>query len=136
MPGEHVGRDLDGYLDRQDDTVLIGTIIETAAAVGSIGEILDGPELGYAFIGHRGLTVSLGHRNDVAHPEVAESVERIRTACRDAGVPVGRVPGDPSAARAAIDAGFQLFLLGCGLDAVRNYFVDWIAELKTARTDG
>jgi 2-dehydro-3-deoxyglucarate aldolase len=106
------GRDPDGYLDRQDDTVLIGSITETAVAAGSPGEILDVPVLGFAFIGRRDLAVSLGHRNDVEHPEVAETLERVRTACPDAGGPGGRVPGAPSDARAATDAGLQLFLWG------------------------
>lgn len=128
------GRDLDGYLDRQDDTTLVGAIVETAEAVKNLEEILAVPDLGFVFVGHRDLTISLGHRNDVDHPEVLETVDRIRSACLDADVPVGRVPADRADARAAIDEGFQLFLLGYELNAVRNYFGGWVDALEPART--
>lgn len=127
------GRDLDGYLDRQDETVLVGVIIETVAAVDNLEEILSVPELGFAMIGHRDLTISLGHRSEVDHPEVQEVVERIRSACIDADVPVGKVPADPADTRAAIDDGFQFFLLGYELDAIREYFGEWVDDLDTAR---
>lgn len=125
------GRDLDGYLDRQDDTALVGVIVETAEAVDNLEEILSVPELGFVFVGHRDLTISLGHRNEVDHPEVTETVDEIRSACLDAGVPVGKVAATPEEAVTGVDAGFQLFLTGYELNAVRDYFGTYLSEYES-----
>ena len=122
------GRDLDGYLDRQDDTALVGVIVETAEALANVEEILSVPDLGFVFVGHRDLTVSLGHRSDVDHPEVRAAVDRVLEAALDAGVPVGRVASDPADARAGVERGFQFFLVGYELHAVREVFGRWVSE--------
>lgn len=124
------GRYLDGYLDRQDDTALVGVIIETAEGLENVEEILSVPELGFAFVGHRDLTVSLGHRTDVDHPEVRAAADRVLEAARDAGVPVGRVASDPDDARAGVERGFQFFLVGYELHAVREVFGRWVSEFR------
>lgn len=119
------GQDLDGYLNREDETTLVGVIVETRSAFENLDEILDVPELGFVFIGQRDLTVSLGHRQEVGHPEVQATVEEIRSKCISAGVPVGKGASDPAAARAAVENGYQLFLTGYDIDAVRDVFREW-----------
>lgn len=120
------GRDRDGYLDRQDETALVGAIVETAAAVDNIEEIASVPDLGFVFVGRRDLTVSLGHRDEVDHPEVQAAVETVRDACLDASVPVGKVATTPDGATDAVESGYQLFLTGYELDAVREFFGSWL----------
>lgn len=102
-------------------------MVETASAVENLEEILAVPDLGFALIGHRDLTHSLGHGEAVDHPDVTEATERIRDACLDAGVPVGRAAADPEDARAAIDEGYQLVLGGYEFHAVRQVYGEWAA---------
>jgi 2-dehydro-3-deoxyglucarate aldolase len=125
------GSDLDGYIDRQDDTALVGVIVETAAAVENIEAIVAVPDLGFVFVGRRDLTVSLGHRGEVNHPDVAAAVETVREECLAADVPLGGVAATPEEARAAVDSGFRLLLTGYELDAVRDYFGRWLDGFDT-----
>ena len=100
-------------------------MIETADAVADLEAILTVPDLGFALVGHRDLTHSLGYGEEIDHPEVAATVAEIRDACLDAGVPVGRVATDPEDARAAIDEGYRVILGGYEFHAVRQVYGEW-----------
>jgi 2-dehydro-3-deoxyglucarate aldolase len=120
------GAGFEGYLDREDGSTSVGVMLETAEAVENAGDILSVTDLGFALVGHRDLTHSLGHGEAVDHPEVAAAIDTLREACLDAGVPVGRVAGDVDDAREGVDAGFGFFLVGYELDAVRAVFGEWV----------
>lgn len=120
------GAEFDGYLDREDASTSVGVMLETADAVGNVEEILAVTDLGFAFVGHRDLTHSLGHGENVDHPDVAAAADTLREACLEAGVPVGRVAGDVDDAREGVAAGFDFFLVGYELDAVRTVFGGWV----------
>jgi len=100
------------YVATEDAEVCLGVMIEKAGAVEDLDEILSVPDLGFAFIGPSDLSVQLGHPHERDHPEVAETVDTIRDACLDAGVPVGCIHHDADAARAAIDEGYQIVRVG------------------------
>jgi 2-dehydro-3-deoxyglucarate aldolase len=60
----------DDYVATEDRETVVGTTVGTAAAVESIDEILDVPELGFVFVGPFDLSVSLGHPGEIDHPAV------------------------------------------------------------------
>ncbi|WP_254546893.1 HpcH/HpaI aldolase family protein [Halomarina pelagica] len=117
----------EGYLEREDAATTLGVMLETAAAVDDLDDVLAVPDLGFVFVGHRDLTHSLGHGEAVDDEEVTETVAAIRDACLDAGVPVGRVAADVDDARAAVDEGYRIVLGGYEFDAVRRVYGDWAA---------
>jgi len=120
------GAEIDGYLDREDAATSVGVMLETREAVENAGEILSTPELGFAFVGHRDLTHSLGHGEAIDHPAVAEATATLRETCAVHDVPVGRVASDVADARAGAEAGFSFFLAGYEFDAVRTVFGEWV----------
>lgn len=109
----------EGYPDREDAETTVGTMIETAAAVEAIDDLLDVPELGFCFVGPGDLAVSLGHPGQPDHPDVRDAIDRVREACLAREVPVGRVRGDAEAALAAIEAGDQVVRIGSDIGAAR-----------------
>lgn len=123
----------DDFFRQEDERVCIGVMIEDHAAVENITEILDVPHLGFVFIGHSDLAISLGHPFDYDHPDVQDSISTVRNECKRAGVPFGRTAADVSSAQAAIENGCQVIRLGGELSAARSLIGDQYATLKKDR---
>jgi 4-hydroxy-2-oxoheptanedioate aldolase len=75
----------------QDDAVLCLVMVETAEGVGALEEILAEPGVDGVFIGPNDLALGCGHGRSTYRdsPEVDALLERIVTACRDAGKVAG-----------------------------------------------
>lgn len=114
------GADSEGFIEDQDETVLVGAMIEHRDAVEEVEEILSVPELGFAFIGANDLSISMGHPRQTDHPEVQEAIATVEDACRDAGIPFGAPKHDTDAAAAAIDDGYSILRVGDEVGAVRD----------------
>jgi 2-keto-3-deoxy-L-rhamnonate aldolase RhmA len=126
------GADSEGFIEDQDESVLVGAMIEHRDAVESIEEILSVPELGFAFIGANDLSISMGRPRQTGHPEVQEAIGTVEDACRDAGIPFGAPKHDADAAAAAIDDGYGVLRVGDEVGAVRDTLG---ARLETLRGD-
>ena len=120
--GSSWGADVD--VDREDETVLVGAMIENRTAVENVGEILSVPGLGFTYLGPGDLAVSLGHPGESDHPEVREAIETARSACVEAGVPIGVSATGVEGARTALDAGHRIVRLGDEMEAVRTLVGD------------
>lgn len=107
------------YLATEDAAVCLGVMIEKREAVERLDDILSVPELGFVFVGPGDLSVQLGHPGEKGHPEVVETIDRVRDAALDAGVPIGRIAHDPTGARDAIEAGYRIVRIGGELEATR-----------------
>lgn len=114
------GADAAGFTERQDDTVLVGVMIEHRDAVDAIEEVLAVPELGFAFVGAIDLSVSMGHPQATDHPEVRAAITTVEAACRDADVPLGAPKHDTTAAEAALADGYDILRVGDEVGAVRE----------------
>lgn len=113
-----------------DDEIVVGTMVETKAALDDIDGILSVPDLGFAFIGPGDLSVALGHPVEKDHPEVREAVETVRDACSAADVPVGGVTNDRETAESAIDDGYQLLRIGDEVSAAREVLGERAERLR------
>lgn len=113
------GAGREGFLEREDGTVLVGIILETTEALEAVDEVVSVPGLGFVNIGHNDLAHALGHGLDKADPAVRGAADRVRDACLSAGVPVGNPPGDLTDAE-AVEEGYQLLDVGNEIGAVRE----------------
>lgn len=118
------GADAEGYVEREDAAVTVGVMIETRGAVEAIDDILAVPDLGFCFVGPADLSVSLGHPGERDHEAVRSAIERVREACLEAGVPVGRIRNSAGAALEAIEAGDRLVRVGSEVAATRTVLGD------------
>jgi 2-dehydro-3-deoxyglucarate aldolase len=114
------GEDGEGFTDRQDETVLVGAMLEHRDAIENVEEILSVPELGFAFIGANDLSISLGHPQQTDHPEVVEAIGTAEDACKEAGIPFGAPKHDTEAATEAIENGYRVLRVGDEVGAVRD----------------
>jgi 2-keto-3-deoxy-L-rhamnonate aldolase RhmA len=71
------GLNLNKYLQRANEEILIITQVETGLAVDNLDEILKVERLDGVFIGPMDLAASLGHLGNPAHPEVQAVIRKI-----------------------------------------------------------
>lgn len=120
----------ENYVEREDDAVCIGAMIEKTTAVADLEDILAVPDLGFVFVGPSDLSAQMGHPTNKTHPEVQEQIAAIRDAALSAGVPLGAIRNDPDEAAAAVEAGYQVLRIGGDLEAVRTLLGDRLARLR------
>lgn len=113
---------VDSHIAGEDDEILVGTMIENERAVDTIEEILSVPQLGFAFVGPADLSMSMSGGTPLdKHPSAVENaIERTRSACLEAEIPIGRIQNDPAAAANAVEAGFQLVRIGGDIGSMRE----------------
>lgn len=130
------GADTENFIDREDEAVLIGAMIESRAAVENIEEILSVPHLGFAFVGANDLSISMGHGRETDHPEVREAIETIEEACLGEGIALGAPKHDTEAAAAALEEGYRVLRVGDEVGSVREVLGDRIDALDSHGSRG
>lgn len=128
--GEWAGY-VDSYIGNEDDEILVGTMIENQRAVENIDEILDIPQLGFAFVGAADLSISLSGGDPLADTEdaVNEAIDRARQAALSADIPLGRIKNSVPEAREAAEAGYQILRIGGDLSAASAVLGDRLDAL-------
>jgi 2-dehydro-3-deoxyglucarate aldolase len=126
------GTDMAGYVQRQDESVLVGAMIENLAAVDDIEDIVSVPGLGFVFVGPWDISQAAGHPMATDHQAVADAVETVRAACRGADLPYGGYFPDPDDARAAAQKGAQILLVGDDVSAVKRTVSERLQRLRGA----
>lgn len=116
------GGAFEGFVDREDDQVLLGVMIENETAVSNLDEILSVSGLGFVFVGPGDLSVSVGRPMEMASPEVGNAIETVESQARDAGVPLAGIVVEGQDASSLIDRGYQLLTLGSDLMVLREAF--------------
>ena len=117
--------------DAVDERIAVGCMIETAAAIRNLDDVLSVPELGFAFVGPSDLSISYGHPFEPSHPDVRSAIETAREACFDADVPLGGVTDDTAAARTMLDDGYRLLRVGDEVSSARTVLGDRLDALRT-----
>jgi 4-hydroxy-2-oxoheptanedioate aldolase len=107
--------DRDSYVARANDSVLVVAMIESALAVENLDVIVGVEGLSGVIIGSQDLAASLGHLNDVEHPQVVETVHQIMQTCRDAAIPFGMYAASSAATADLMTRGAQIITLGSDL---------------------
>lgn len=121
-------RNVDRYLETEDDEVCIGVMIEKTTAIDNLDEILAVPDLGFAFVGPSDLSVQMGLEK--SDPEFREQIADIRAVCLDADVPVGCIKSDPDEAARAIENGYQIVRIASEFGAMESTINSRLAQLQ------
>lgn len=102
------------YPQHADDTIVTFAMIETAAALDHLDEILSVEGLDAIYIGPSDLSLALGCKPtfDDLEPRAAEAVDHILARAQAHGVVAGIHNGTPGAALARIAKGFQFVTIG------------------------
>jgi 4-hydroxy-2-oxoheptanedioate aldolase len=112
--------------------VSLFVMIETAEGLGNVEEITQVPGLSGVYVGPADLSIGLGMEPMRAFTtdQLAEAVERIRTACEASGIVLGMHQIDGASARPWIGRGVRLATLGSDLGV---FIAAARAELQLAR---
>lgn len=99
----------DGYAVEANDEVACIVMIETAQAVESIDEILAVPGIDAVYVGPADLsrTLGLAPSGDHDDPAFTEAIDRILTACADAGIAAG-IHANPALVAKRLEQGFRM----------------------------
>lgn len=116
----------------EDETVCVGAMLETRAAVENVEEILAVPGLGFTYFGPGDLARTFGRPGESDHPEVQDALDAAREACLDAGVPAGISATSLDGAERAVAEGHRLVRIGDELSAVRQLLGDRLDALDAA----
>lgn len=103
-----------GYAQEANDQIACIGMIETAAGLANLEEIVTTPGLDAVYIGPSDLALAMGLPNtgDSDHPEHAAAVARIREACQRAGIAAGIHTSSLAYTRKYLADGFNLVNLG------------------------
>ena len=113
--GGHGMRDNTEMAAELNRQLVCGIYIEDIAAVERIEDIVSVPGVDFVQIGPGDLSASMGLTGTTNHPDVAKAIERIRSACRAAGVALGGTVEHPSYSHSyeeLREQGFKALLVG------------------------
>jgi 2-dehydro-3-deoxyglucarate aldolase len=107
--------------------------VEHRDAVEDIENIVTVNGIDGVFIGPYDLSGSLGCIGEISHPDVQQAIAHVRAACSAAGLPVGIFGLTATAAKAAVDAGYDFVAAGIDLPilgaAARQLIRDTCGEI-------
>jgi len=103
---------VDGYLHESAQHTSLTVQIETAAGVDAAAEIAAVDGIDAVFVGPSDLSASMGLLGQQTHPDVVAAVEKVFTAVKAAGKPVGVNAFDPAAADAYVAGGADFVAVG------------------------
>ena len=123
-----------GYAAEANGQIACIVMIETAEGIEKLDEIVSTPGLDGVYIGPSDLALALGMQptGDNEHPRHAETVLRIRDACRANGVAAGIHTSSAGFTRRYLDLGFNLVTLGSDARFMARAAADDLAEVRGA----
>lgn len=121
------------YPQQADATIVTFAMIETAAALDHLDEILSVEGLDAIYIGPSDLSLALGCRPafDDLDPRAAEAVDHILARAQAHGVVAGIHNGTPESALARIAKGFQFVTIGSDARFMAAGAQQAVADMRT-----
>ena len=106
------GMKFNEYIDCANNSIAVILQIEHIDAVRNIHSIVQVPGIDGIFVGPYDLSGSMGKIGKVYDQEVQQNIEIVKTACMNAGVPVGIFGFDVEYVKSCIDKGYTLIAVG------------------------
>lgn len=119
---KYCSEDLFQYIKEVPDRFCRIAQIEHVDAVRDLDEMLKVPYVDAFIVGPCDLSGSIGHLNEIFHPEVLELIDICIEKCRKAGIPIGVAVGANTEedVRFWLDRGFQFISAGSDMSAIAN----------------
>ena len=124
------------YVEYADATVLTWAMVESAAALDALEEIVRTPGLDGVYVGPNDLALSLGERPGAGFSAaVLAALERVATQARAAGIWAGAFAPTAELARRQADLGFHLVTPGNDVGILRQAVAERIAVVRGDRPE-
>lgn len=118
------GLSMADYLRQANDELAAFVLIEHIEAVRNAEAIVTVPGIDAAVIAPYDLSASLGRPGDLQHPEVAAAIERAEQAILASPVALGGLATSAEDARAKLDRGYRVVLLGIDVFLIQHLLAD------------
>ena len=118
------------YVQSANDDTAVIVQAEHRDAVEHIRAIVKVNGIDGVLIGPYDLSASFGRPGDVEHADVRDAIARVRTACLEAGVPVGIFGMSAEAVRPYIEQGFTMIVAGVDTVLLGNAATSLVAALR------
>lgn len=124
------------YGDHANDNILVIPMIETAAALRNLDDILSVPGVDAIYVGPADLSLALGckPRLDQTDPPVVEALKKIVAACRNRGIPAGLHNNTATYAAKMIEQGYQFVSLASDNRFMASKAAEEVAVLRKGGT--
>ncbi|MRH43509.1 hypothetical protein GH741_12550 [Aquibacillus halophilus] len=116
--GYHAGKK---FMDASDENILIVAHIETPQAVENIDEIMGVEGIDLAFVGPYDLSVNMGHKEGIDHPDVQEAIELVYKKAKLHNIPVGTVANTKEDIEKLIEKG-TLYIPAVATEVMKRAF--------------
>ena len=123
---------LNRYLQRANDEILIITQVETGQAVDNLEEILRVERLDGVFIGPMDLASSLGHLGNPAHPDVQAAIRRIEDIVLKTDKTLCTLVSGFEQAKVLFDKGYKMVTLMADGVALARTAHDQVTKFRSA----
>jgi 2-keto-3-deoxy-L-rhamnonate aldolase RhmA len=118
------------YMQTANDDTAVIVQAEHRDAVSNIEAIVSVDGVDGVLIGPYDLSASLGLPGAVDHPEVHAAIERVRTACQAARVPIGIFGLTADAVRPYMEQGFSMIVAGVDTVLLGNAAITLVKALR------
>ena len=95
-----------------NDAMVCAVLIESAAGVENLEEILEVEGVDLVWVGFLDLSLSMGIPGQFGHPEFEKAVGRIRDVCKAHGKPAGIMANDPEQGKKYVQQGYRCLCYG------------------------
>jgi 2-keto-3-deoxy-L-rhamnonate aldolase RhmA len=121
------------YMQTANEDTAVIVQAEHRDAVANIEAIVRVDGIDGVLIGPYDLSASFGVPGAVDHPDVRGAIERVRTACRDAGLPIGIFGLTADAVRPYIEQGFTMIVAGVDTALLATAATSLVSALRATR---
>jgi 2-keto-3-deoxy-L-rhamnonate aldolase RhmA len=126
------GLKLREYMQTANDDTAVIVQAEHREAVANIEAIVKVEGVDGVLIGPYDLSASFGRPGAVDHPDVRGAIERVRAACKSAGLPIGIFGLTADAVRPYIDQGFTMIVAGVDTVLLGNAATALVVALRSS----
>lgn len=127
------GLNIREYMQTANDDTAVIVQAEHRDAVANIDAIVRVEGLDGVLIGPYDLSASLGLPGAVDHPDVRAAIERVRTACQAAGLPIGIFGLTADAVRPYMANGFTMIVAGVDTVLLATAATSLVGALRASR---
>ena len=129
--GSWYGQRTTAQIAGANEETVVMVMLETATAVNNIDGIMATPDLDALFLGPMDLATSIGHLDNLEHPEALALRERILAACLRTGMPLATISAGWPAAETLFTKGFTMVTLMADGVALANMAHDQVNGFAT-----
>ncbi|HOR87196.1 MAG TPA: aldolase/citrate lyase family protein, partial [Bacillota bacterium] len=127
---EHTSGSIDEYFEISNDETMIIPQCETGGCLDNIEEIVSVEGVDGVFVGPYDLSIALDMPAQFSDPVFLEAIDRILTACKNAGKYALIFSGSADAAKKYLKDGFDGVAYGLDTNILINAYRDYVKQIK------